>query len=33
MNENDCVFYEMIAFKPPFNGLDMDSIYKKICKG
>jgi len=27
------VIYEMLALKPPFNGKDMDHLYKRVCKG
>ena len=28
-----CVIYEMLALKPPFNGKDMDQLFKRVCKG
>ena len=28
-----CVIYEAICLKPPFNGEDMQSLYKKVIKG
>lgn len=28
-----CVIYEMLSLKPPFNGKDMDMLYKRVCKG
>jgi NIMA (never in mitosis gene a)-related kinase len=23
----------MLSLKPPFNGKDMDMLYKRVCKG
>jgi NIMA (never in mitosis gene a)-related kinase len=28
-----CVVYEMTTLRPPFNGKDMEMLYRKVCKG
>jgi serine/threonine protein kinase len=28
-----CVIYEMLALKPPFIAKDMQTLYRRVCRG